>query len=454
MSKKREKPACSAREAALKALVRFERDQAYLNLVLPALVRGYSEKERSLAKELAAGTVQRLNTLDWALQLYLKHPLEKMTPWIRNLLRLSAYQLLYLDRVPRYAAVDRAVHLAGRYGHRGVAGLVNAVLRRLSREATALPWPDSHQQPVEYLCLKESHPRWLVNKAFKRWGFNETEAWCKANNRKPALSIRRNNVQISENDLIDLLGKELVEAVKSPVVPGMLRISGGVNPARTDSFREGLFSIQGESSSLVVPLLEPQPHDKIIDLCSAPGGKTTHLAELMNDQGLIYAIDLHKQRLQMVEQAARRLRLQSIRTLEADGRKIGILDLPVPSAVLVDAPCTGLGVIRRLPEIKWRRTAGDPFRMQKLQLQLLNAAAGILPVGGKLLYSVCSSEPEEGIKVMERFSADHPYFRLEECVPLLPSALQKNQDNLCTVSLLPHHHDTDGFYMALWTRKG
>ncbi|MDY6825686.1 MAG: 16S rRNA (cytosine(967)-C(5))-methyltransferase RsmB [Bacillota bacterium] len=454
MSKNRDQPACSAREVALKALVRFERDQAYLNLVLPSLVRECSEEERSLAKELAAGTVQRLNTLDWALQLYLKQPLKKLTPWIRNLLRLSAYQLLYLDRVPQYAAVDQAVHLAGRYGHRGVAGLVNAVLRRLSREAAVLPWPDRQQQPIEYLCLKESYPRWLVKRVLKRWEFNEVEAWCRANNRKPALSIRPNNVQTSENDLVALLAEESVEAVKSPVVPGMLRIRGGMNPARTESFREGLFSIQGESSSLVAPLLEPQSHDRIVDLCSAPGGKTTHLAELMNDRGLIYAVDLHKKRLQLVERAARRLRLQSIRTLEADGRMIGTLDLSVPSAVLVDAPCTGLGVIRRLPEIKWRRTAGDPFRMQQLQLQLLNAAADILPVGGKLLYSVCSSEPEECSKVTEIFSTDHPHFRHEECVPRLPSVLQKKQDNFYTVSLLPHHHGTDGFYMALWTRKG
>ncbi|HED24592.1 MAG TPA: RsmB/NOP family class I SAM-dependent RNA methyltransferase, partial [Firmicutes bacterium] len=168
----------------------------------------------------------------------------------------------------------------------------------------------------------------------------------------------------------------------------------------------------------------------------------------------IYAVDLYGQRLQMVQQAARRLCLQSIRTLEADGRRIDTRGLPDPDAVLVDAPCTGLGVIRRLPEIKWRRSAGDPYRMQELQLQLLDAAARILPAGGKLLYSVCSSEPEEGCKVVDNFSATHSQFSLEECVPRLPHALQEKQENLRTVSLLPHYHNADGFFIALWTRKG
>ncbi|HED24120.1 MAG TPA: 16S rRNA (cytosine(967)-C(5))-methyltransferase RsmB, partial [Firmicutes bacterium] len=162
-------PDRTAREAALRALVRFEQDRAYLNLVLPSLVGGLPAAERSLARELAAGTVQRLNTVDWALQLHLKHPLEKLTPWIRNLLRLSAYQLLYLDRVPDYAAVDQAVHLARRFGHRGVADLVNAVLRNLARDNDVLPWPDRCRKPAEYLSLKESHPRWLVERALKRW---------------------------------------------------------------------------------------------------------------------------------------------------------------------------------------------------------------------------------------------------------------------------------------------
>lgn len=450
---KKKVPGSSAREAALRALVRVEEDGAYLNLALPTLLQNLPAEERSLAIQLAVGTIQRLNTLDWSINLFSRRSIDTFTTRIRNLLRLSAYQILYLDRIPDYAVVNEAVGLARRFGHRGVAGLVNALLRRLSDETTVLPWPDSDQNPLEYLSLKHSQPQWLVARVLEKFGFNEAENWCLANNRKPATSIRPNLLQNNPEELTRKLQNEGFGMIQSPLVPGMLRLNSGSNLAATASFREGLFTIQGESSALIAPLLAPQSGENVVDLCSAPGGKTTHLAELMHDRGLIYAVELRRNRLQLVEKAARRLRLQSIKPLLADGRSIGRYNLPAPDAILVDAPCSGLGVIRRLPEIKWRRTEKDLKELQKLQLEMLSAAAGILPVGGRLLYSVCTTEPEETVRVVEQFGRSHGEFLHEPLQLHLPPALQERQDESGAVYIWPHRHDLDGFFIARWRKK-
>lgn len=452
MAGKRRLPG-TAREAALKALVRFETEGAYLNLMLPSLLQKLTADERSLATRLAVGTVQHLNTLDWVINLYSRKSIDTFTPWIHNLLRLSAYQILYLDRIPGYAAVNEAVRLARRFGHRGVAGLVNALLRRVAEQAETLPWPDYEKKPVEYLSLRHSLPQWLAAEAFDRWGFTETEHWCRANNKRILISIRPNLLRIKPEALIEKLRNEEVEAFQSPVVPGMLRVNPGLLPTYTSSFQEGLFTIQGESSALVAPLLKPQEDETVIDLCSAPGGKTTHLAELMKDRGLVYAVEINQNRMRMVEEAAARLGLQSVRFLSVDGRNIDRQDLPRPASVLVDAPCSGLGVIRRLPEIKWRRRKQDLYRLQKLQLELLSAAARLLPPGGKLLYAVCSNQPEETDQVTAAFNSTHPEFMLEQLKTFLPPVLQKEQDHTGPVHIWPHCHEIDGFFIALWRKK-
>ncbi len=446
-------PVTKARETALRALVRVEQDGAYLNLVLPALLTGACAEERSLAVQLAKGTLQRLNTLDWALGLFIRRSLHTFTPWVRNLLRLSAYQILYLDRIPAYAAVDQAVRLARRFGHRGVAGLVNAVLRRLAQESETLPWPDRLRRPVEYLSLTHSMPQWLISRAIERFGLEEAENWCRANNQAPRTAVRPNILRTNTEDLIEKLRHAGFAAAPSPLVPGILQLATAGSPAATDAFKKGLFTIQGESSALVAPLLNAKSGDTVVDLCSAPGGKTTHIAELLKDCGRVYAVELYQTRLQLVEKAARRLGLKSIQPLLADGRNIDRYNLSTPAAVLVDAPCSGLGVIRRLPEIKWRRSEKELYSRHKLQLELLDAAARLLPPGGKILYAVCSNEPEETVQVVESFIRLHREFFPQPLKPLLPAVLREKQTDRYTVSLLPHYHGLDGFFIALFSKK-
>jgi len=452
---KKEKPRKNARETALRALVRVEQDGAYLNLALPVLLQNLSPQDRSLAIQLAAGTIRHLNTLDWSLNNFSRRSVRTYTPWIRNLLRLSAFQILYLKGIPDYAVVNEAVRLARRYGHRGVAGLVNALLRRLAAGRNDLPWPDRERRPAEYLSLKHSQPQWLISRLIHRFGFQEAEKWSIACNKKPLTSVRPNSLKTTPEELTVMLKDEGIIAIPSPVVPGMLRIkTAGISPAETRSFREGYFTIQGESSALVAPLLCPQPGDTIVDLCSAPGGKSTHLAELIKDRGRVFAVELHRHRLGLVEKAVDRLGLRSIVPVMADGRAVDKHDLSEPSAVLVDAPCSGLGVIRRLPEIKWRRHEEDLPALQVLQIELLTAAARILPPGGRLLYSVCTGEPEETDQVVDAFTNANREYLPEDLPPLLPEVLQKDQKDSQAVTLWPHRHDLDGFYMALWRKKG
>ncbi len=447
------RPAETGREAALQALYRVEQDRAYLNLALPPLLTVLPPPERALARELAAGTIRRLNTLDWSLELYLQRPLPKLTPWIRNLLRMGAYQLLYLERIPPHAAVDESVRLARRYGHRGVAGLVNAVLRRLAASRGALPWPDPVKEPLEHLILSTSHPRWLVERWNRRFGAAEARRLSEATNLPPPLSLRPNRLRISPGALVERLVAEGAAARLSPRLPGAVLAKAAGPIAKLASYRAGLFTVQGESSILVAPLLQPQPGEHIIDLCSAPGGKSTHLAELIGDRGRVTAVDLHPHRLGLVERGARRLGLTAVKTVAADGTRFDGSGLPPAQRILVDAPCSGLGVIRRLPELKWRREPADLQRLPRLQLALLEAAAALLRPGGRLLYSVCTTEPEESTAVADSFEAARPSFTPEPFDFLLPAGLECGPASPGRLLLYPHRHSLDGFFIALWRKK-
>lgn len=400
-----------AREAALRALVRFERDGAYLNLALPPLLSGLDARERALVVKLAGGTVQRLNTIDWAIELYSRRPLETYTPWIRNILRLGAFQIIYLESIPGYAAVNSSVQLGRRHGHRGVAGLINAVLRKIEANRDKLPWPEPSERPLEYLSLIHSLPPWMVKRALERFGFDEAEKWCLSCNHRAPVAFRPNTLRTNPTELAAILHREEIETAPGRYHPGMLQQTAGRAPAQVSAFKSGLFTIQGESSAFVVPLLKVNPGDVVLDLCSAPGGKTTHLAELMEDRGTVFAVEKNRARLGLVTKAAERLGLKSIEPVLADGRQVHTLGLPAPAAILVDAPCSGLGVTGRLPEIKWRRDEKNLQQNQKLQLELLHAAARILSPGGTLLYSVCTNEPEETDHVKKQFEHHHPSFK-------------------------------------------
>jgi 16S rRNA (cytosine967-C5)-methyltransferase len=445
----------NAREAALVILKEVEEKEAYLNLVLNRVIsrRSFPPAERSLLTELAYGVIQHLHTLDWVISLYSTRSLEKLTPWIRNILRMGTYQLLYLERIPEAAAVDEAVKLAHRYGHKGVAGLVNAVLRKISRSKDNLPWPSREQEPALYLSLRYAYPLWMVQRWIKNLGAEAAEAHCSAGNRRPPLTIRTNTLRLSREELQRVLQAEGTGSRECRYAPEGLYLKLAHSLVELKSFQQGLFQVQGESSMLAAPLLNPQPGELVLDLCSAPGGKTIHLAALMKNQGRIIAADLYPHRLKLVQAAAERQGIQIIQTENIDGRSLPSEWQGTFQRVLLDVPCSGLGVIRRKGDLKWRRRPEDIASLSQLQMQLLRSAFQALCSGGVLLYSACTTEPEETTEVINKFLAQERLAQPVMLSPFLPQELHAEEKIAGQIFLWPAQHNLDGFFLARIRKK-
>lgn len=427
----------TAREAALEVLVRTEQDRSYSNLLLHQTLQKYSldKPDAGLTTEIVYGTIQRLNTLDYFLERFVAKGLTKLQPWVRSLLRLSLYQMLYLDRIPEHAVVNEAVNLAKKKGHQGISGMVNGVLRNVIRQKESLQIPD-HLPAEERIALRHSHPQWMVRRWMRQLGETRTERICEANNVPPRVSIRVNTLKLSRDELISRLVEAGLDAEASELAPAGVIVKGGGNMALTPWFAEGLFSIQDESSMLVAEAVDPQPGEKVLDCCAAPGGKSMHMAEKMKDRGELWSCDIHEHKEKLVREQAQRLGLTSVRTLVSDARRLperfaeGTFD-----RILLDAPCSGLGVIRRKPDMKWSKTEQELKDICVIQADLLNQVQKLLRPGGVLVYSTCTIEHEENGGRIEAFLQEHPDFDLD---PSQPEPIQ----------IYPYEHQSDGFFIA------
>jgi len=405
------------------------------------------ERDRSLVTALVDGTLRWRARLDHVLAHYSKYPLADLPTPILTILRLGAFQMLCLERVPASAAVNEAVRLARRWGHAGTAGLVNALLRRVAEHGTEVPFPDPEQDPAGYLAVAYSHPRWLVERWLARWGYEDTLALVRVDNEPAPLDLRANRLRTSRDGLAALLRAEGVETAPGALAPDCLQVTAGAaGLRRTRAWAEGMFSIQGQGSMLVGYLASPMPGWKVSDLAAGTGGKATHLAELMDGRGRVTAYDKAAARLQVLGREAARLGLE-IAAICADATTLpptGDQDL-----VLVDAPCSGTGALRRRPDARWRKQERQLVELSALQQALLVAADGLLHKGGHLIYTTCSLEPEENEHVVAAFLATHPHFRQEDCrqaLPFLPAEVFAEGGR--AVRLLPHRHNTDGMFMV------
>lgn len=447
----------SARELALKVLDEVETGGGYANIALGRVMERYQPvgPERALLTELSYGTLRRLNTIDWMLARFLRKPLASQNKWIRNILRLAAYQILYLDRIPPAAACNEAVELAKKYTSPQLAGFVNAVLRRLVREREAIEFPSLEENPVEHIALKYSHPAWVVELWLEEFGVEETIRICEANNQTPATTIRVNLLRTSREALIARLREEAhLEVRPTEYAPEGLSVRGFHNLQALPAFQEGLFFVQDESSMLVTRALSPVPGAFVLDACGAPGGKATHMAELMGDTGKILVIDIYPHRLALVRENCDRLGLKSIETILCDAREIANCFRGVADFVLVDAPCSGLGVFRRKPDTRWRKHPEQLPALVALQRQILESAAAALKPGGVLVYSTCTVNRAENYAQVHDFLAGHANFVLEDLRPFLPAALDvKGTMAQGFVQLFPYQ-GLDGFFIARLRRKG
>ncbi|XID95220.1 16S rRNA (cytosine(967)-C(5))-methyltransferase RsmB [Paenibacillaceae bacterium WGS1546] len=444
-----------AREVALSVLTNVEARGAYSGLELNRALQaaGLTRQDAALATELAYGTIQRLNTIDYALQGRVKGWPNKIEPWVRCLLRMSYYQLRWLTRVPSHAAVDEAVRIAKKRGHAGIGGLVNGVLRAVLREGFDAPLPDE-LPAAERIALAHSHPVWLVERWIAEYGESEAEAVCAANNEPPHASARINRLKTTRDETIAELAAEGIRARKSALARDGIVAEKAGNLAHSQGYKEGRFTIQDESSMLVAAVADPRPGMRALDCCAAPGGKTTHLAERMGDEGLVVANDVHPHKEALIREQAERLGHGCIRTAVGDALELpDRLETASFDVVLLDAPCSGLGVIRRKPEIKWNKTAADIAGLAELQRKLLARAAALVKPGGTLVYSTCTIAEEENGGAIRAFLGEHPEFALDPAWPdevlrPLRDAGKLPEPFPGMIQLLPGQFGGDGFFIA------
>lgn len=448
------------REQALYCLHRIEEKGAYANLLLDEEMRlnQWSGADRALLTELVNGTVRMKKHLDWVLNLFLSRKIEKQNAWLRDILRLGAYQLLFLGRIPDYAVVDEAVRLTREKLNHSMSRLVNAVLRNLARNRGQILYPDSYREPITYLAVYYSHPEWIVERWMKRYGFEKTRSLLEYNNRSPQITIRTNHLKTDRSTLVNSLAKDGCECQISGLTPWGVRISRLAKPLRSlQAFQQGWFYVQNEASMLVAPALSPDQSQLIYDLAAGVGGKTSHLAELVGNCGIIRAAELHAAKLEVLQGNTRRMGIDIVQTWAGD--ILGVIpDSWEPGdRVLLDAPCSGLGVLRRRADSRWRKTPGDIEQLTNLQLGMLTRAADLVRPGGILVYSTCTLEPEENEQVVKAFLVEHSEFTpesLSDPLAFFPFAGEDEiQASTGMLTLFPPRYGIDGMFIARIRRK-
>jgi len=437
------------RREAFRILRRVEDAGAFASVLLEHRAAGLSDpRDAGLLTEIVLGVLRRRACLDHAIAHAAERPAADIDGVVMTALRIGAYALLFLDRVPDFAAVDTAVALVKEAGWARAAGFANGALRRVARERQKLLPAPPAPGDVAALALFHSHPEWWVRRLVARSGWEAAEEFLRADNEPAAtvLAPRR-----GEADLASSLAGEGVHVEPCRFAPGALRTVSGV-PQKTAAFRAGAFWIQDEASQLAVGLLGPAAGPRVLDACAAPGGKTLGVASRVPEGGLVVAVDRSAKRLTRLSQNVRRVRADAVVVVVAD------MSRPAPFArafddVLVDAPCSGTGTLRRHPEIRWRLTPGDLPVLAERQRKILASAAGTVRPGGRLLYSVCSVEPEEGEEVVAAFLADHPEFARADARESLNEAAQPLVGPDTALRTTPGGDGMDGFYAALLTRS-
>lgn len=433
-----------ARDTALDVLLAVEERDAYANLALDGALTRYplNARDAAFATELTYGTLRAQATLDWVIGQYSSRQLEELSPVVRNALRLAAHQLLYLN-VPDHAAVHEAVNQVRTRLHEGAAAYTNAVLRALAEGKEGISWPSRDEDLVCYLSLTLWHPRWLVMKWLEELGPEQTEALCRADNQSPEVTLRVNTTKISRDGVLDRLRGRDLDAHPGTLMAESVGVRRAGALADLPEHAEGLVYAQDEASMAVAHILDPQPGELVVDLCAAPGGKATHLAELMQDRGRIVAVDVNERRLGLVTEASRRLGHDIVETFVADATD---WRPRVPAdRVLLDAPCSGLGVLARRAEARWRKKPEDIKELARLQARLLDGAAQITRPGGVLVYSTCTISRQENQEQIETFLDRRGEF---SPVEIDPQCWGNATSGPGWVQFLPHMQGTDGIFVA------
>lgn len=458
----------SPRSIALSILLSCQRTDDALDELIEQQAKSIPlPRDRALVMELVYGVLRRQETIDWRLDAVLSKPLHRLPAVVQMLLRLGAYQLLFLDRIPASAAVNETVRLAKSYAkqlRRDWGGLVNGVLRNLIR-VPAPPFPDPAVHPALSLSIQYGIPEWLTKRWFDRMGLEQAQSACRASSTIPNVTLRVNANHLTRDEFLECLRQGGVAARAAILSPVGVVLGKGQDITSLPGFQTGDFYVEDEAAQLIPPILDPQPGETVLDACAAPGGKTTHLAELMGDRGTIYALDRKTSRMDLLRQNCGRLGVQGVVPIVGDVRKpsewSGMMasgsnlhdGLPLFDRILLDAPCSGVGVLRRHPEAKWRKDSSAFARHQKLQAEILASVASCLRPGGVLVYSTCSTETEETEEVIHRFCEAYPGWMRESVAPWLPTTSLPFVTIHGALSTMGNDCGMDGFYATRLRKK-
>lgn len=433
------------RGLAVKILNRIDRTDAYLDKLLTTEIKNseLSGVDKALLFEIVHGVIRWLGRIDWILTGFYKGQFSKCIPNVKNAMRVALYQILFLDKIPEYAAVNEAVDFVKKIQGQKSADLTNAVLRNIIRSKNGIRYPNEEEEENNYLSAYYSHPSWMVKRWMKLFSRPFTEELLKANNNKPDLTLRVNNLVTNKEEIKKLLNEVDLGFTETEYLDQFIRLKNLTNITAWDYFAKGYFTIQDESTGFPTILLDPKPGMRVLDLCAAPGGKSAHLADLMNNEGEIVAIDKFESRLKILEENLERLHVKNVRTVVADSREFD--DPEKFDRVLVDAPCSGLGTLRKKPDIKWKRDLMDIRRLTVTQKELLESAAKQVKLGGYLVYSTCTIEPEENFDIINDFVMSQPDFELVD-------AREQFGEELCNpygcIQTYTNVHQIDGSFAA------
>lgn len=437
----------NSRYLALVILEKVENNQSFSNIVLNETInkQSLSKEDVGFLTELVYGVIQNKLKLDFQLEPFIKKQ-KKIEGWVRQLLRLSLYQMTLLDKIPTHAVVDEAVQIAKFKGHKGIAGFVNGVLRSIDRKGVRSV--EEISDPIEKLSVSFSYPVWIIELLVDEVGIEETTRIVESLSSRAKVSLRVNTHLKSVDEVIAQLGEEGYKTVKSVVSQSGLISQNGL-PVTSSLFKEGIITVQDESSMLVAEALQIKPDDKVLDACSAPGGKTTHIATYLNKEsgGKVAALDLHEKKIKKVTENAVRLGLTDvIDTYVIDARNSAeYFDSESFDKILIDAPCSGLGLMRRKPDIRYQKQLKDIVSLQKVQLDILSSVAPLLKKGGRLVYSTCTITKKENDEVIHKFLETHKDFEIE---PVYTENKEVKVAGDEFLHLYPHQYNTDGFFIA------
>jgi len=436
--------ALSAREAALKTLGAFRKSGAWSDVYLDNIIKkeGLDARDAALASRICYGVLQNKILCDYYISAFSTLRLNKIEPVVLDILELSLYQLLFLDKVPASAAVDEAVKLAKKYANPRAAGFVNAVLRKVSAARGSLPEIKAGTKN-EYLSIRYSHPLALVERLSRFMGSESLESFLAANNDIPPISAQVNTLKTDTEAVLSALSAEGVSVRRNSWLPDCVEISGSGSLESSKAFTDGLITVQDAAARLAVTAAGPCEGQAVLDACAAPGGKSFMAAMLMHNKGSILAADINAKKLTRIEQGAERLGIGIIKTARIDATVRNEEFIERFDLVIADVPCSGFGIIRKKPEIRYK-SIEETAALPEIQLKIIDNLSAYVKKGGALLYSTCTIIPEENEGVISAFLSKHPEFSPEAFV--LPQPLGRQESGMLT--LYPHVHGTDGFFMC------